>query len=135
MVPGIYLRRSVKHMLRPVQCGSKIGPGPVELEMWLNSWWVIIWMCCRLFDHEIRHFSLPQCSFDSCLFYGVPVVRVFVLLSLCLHWCWFVLFQTSVSCLRRCRNSLHLWNKIKNNYCTGRVGVYKQIVSLYVIDN
>jgi hypothetical protein len=33
-----------------------------------------------------------------------------------LHWWWFVPFQTWTSCIQRGHNSLHLYNKSKNNY-------------------
>ena len=72
--------------------------------------------CCRLFQHEVHYYSLSLSSVDSCLFYGVPVVWVSVLSSPCLHWCWFVLYLTWASCMQRCRNSIYLWNKNKNNY-------------------
>jgi len=40
----------------------------------------------RNFDHEVHHYSLSLTSFDSCLFNGVPVVRVSVLfLMICVH--------------------------------------------------
>ena len=128
----IYLRTS-KAYARTGEMWTWTAPRQVELEMLFNPWWVIIRMCCRLFDHEVHHYSLPLSSFDSSLFYGVPVVRVFVLLSPCLHWCWFVLFQTG---LLACGvvEILYLY-EIKSKSTTGRVCVCKQIVSLYVIDN
>jgi hypothetical protein len=90
-------------------------------------------MCCgRLFDHEVHHCSLFLYSFDSCLFYGASVVRVSVIfIRVCTH---VGLFYFRLGLRAFSVVEIFCICKIKTKPTTGRVGVYKQIAGLYVID-
>jgi hypothetical protein len=82
---------------------------------------------------EVHYYSLSWYLFDSCLFYGFPVVwgSVFYL-----HVCVDDgLFHFRLE-LRAFSVAIILYiYTIKTKTITGRVGVYMQIVGLYVIDN
>ena len=84
--------------------------------------------CCRLFDHEVHHYSLFLSSFASCL-----PDRVSCSLSFCIFISMFALmlvcFISDLGFVPAALSIfLHLRNKNKNNY--GRVRVYKQIADL-----
>jgi hypothetical protein len=130
----IYLWTSRKYFKKG-EIWKSTGHWPVELEnLCLTLLWVSVRLwCCRLLVDEVHFYSLSLHSFDSCLFYGVPVVwgSAFYL---------YVCFDASLFNLIlglhafRVVRILYIY-KIKTKTINGRVSVYKQMVGLYVINN
>jgi hypothetical protein len=87
----------------------------------------------RLLVDEVHYYRLSRYLVDSCLFYGFPVVwGSVVYLHVCIDD---GLFHFRIE-LRVFSVDIILYiYTIKTKTITGRVGVYKQIVGLYVIDN
>ena len=88
--------------------------------------WVVSWQSTLLQFIPVLVWLLFVLWISCCL--------RFCLLSPCLHWWWFVPFQTWTSCIQRGHNALHLYNKNKNNYrsrwcihANGRSVCYRQL--------
>ena len=91
-----------------------------ELEILFKPWWVIIRMCCcMLLYHEVHHYSLSLSSFDSCLFYEVPIGWVSVYLHVCtdVGLFYFRLGLRACSVFEILKNK---WTKNKINYRSRR---------------